>query len=84
MMQRHPRRAACRVQQRIEQRPVGHRVRAILHAFGFAVRRGDRAGIQMVASNHNRRFQFTVFHHFIERQTGDVAFTQTEPANARR
>ena len=38
VMDRHPRRARSRVQQRVEQRPIAHRIRSIPHRLGLAVR----------------------------------------------
>ena len=38
VMQRHPGRTTSRVQQRVEQRPVGHGIRAITHRLRFAIR----------------------------------------------
>ena len=57
VMQRHPGGARGGVEQRVEQRPVGDRVGAVLHRFGLAVGRGDRAGIEMVAADDDRRLQ---------------------------
>ncbi len=54
MVQRDPGGAACRVQQRVQERPVRHGVGAILHRFGLAVGRGDRARIEMVAADDDR------------------------------
>ena len=57
MVQRHPGRARRGVEQRVEQRPVGHGVGAVPHRLGLAVGRGDRAGIEMVAADDDRRLQ---------------------------
>src|SRR5882672_11841832 len=55
VMQRDPRRPAGTVEQRIEQRPVGHSIRAIAHRFGFAVRARNRAAVEMIATDDDRR-----------------------------
>src|SRR3546814_4447765 len=54
MMERHPGRAARGVEQRVEERPVADRVAAVLHRLGFAVGRGDRARIEMVAADDDK------------------------------
>jgi len=38
----------------------------------------------MIAPDHDRSFQCAISHHLVECQTRFVAFTVTEPANARR
>ena len=38
----------------------------------------------MVTPNHNRCFEFAIFHHFIERQARQMPLAQAEPANSRR
>ena len=54
---RSPSRARRRVEQRVEDRPVGDRVGAVFHAFGLAVRRRHRAGVEVVAADDDRRLQ---------------------------
>ena len=41
--------------QRVEQRPVGDRVGAVAHRLGLALGRGDRARVEVVAPDHDRR-----------------------------
>jgi hypothetical protein len=55
VMERDPRRAARRVEQRIQDRPVGHGVRAVKHAFGFTHGGGHRTGVHMIAADHDGR-----------------------------
>ena len=83
MVQRHPGGAARRIEQGVEQRPVAHGVRSVLHGFGLAVRGCHRSAVQMVATNHDGGAQFTAFNHLVKGQTGAVALTQADPANAR-
>src|SRR5258708_20233352 len=52
VVQRHPGRAARAIQKRIQKRPIRHRIRAVLHRFGFAVGGSDRAGIQVISAHH--------------------------------
>src|SRR5262245_35549899 len=83
VMERNPRRPARRAQQRVEQRPIGNRIRTILHAFGFAIRTRDRAGVEMIATNDDRRLELTRRDHFIERKAEPMPLSQTDPADAR-
>ena len=55
VVERHPRRAARHVEQRVEDRPVGDRVAAVLHRFGLAERRRHAAGVEVVAADDDRR-----------------------------
>ena len=80
---RDPRGAAGDVDQRVEQRPVGHRVRAVAHGLGLALGRGDRAGVEVVAPDDDRRAQLAAGHHLVEAQPGAVALAVAEPADAR-
>ena len=50
-----PGRARRDVEQRVQDRPVGDRVGAVAHRLRLAVRRGDRAGVEVVAPDHDRR-----------------------------
>lgn len=83
MVQTHPTGAACRIDQCIQYGPIGHCITAIEHGFCFAVRRCHRSGIEMVSSDNNRRFHFPRAHQFIECQSGFLALTLPQPANAR-
>ena len=67
VMQRDPRGSAGTVEQCIEQRPVGHSIRAVAHRFGFAVRARNRATVEMIATDDDRRLQFAPRHHLVER-----------------
>ena len=68
VMQRHPRRAAGGVEQRVQQRPVGDRIGAVQHRFGLAIGRRDAAGVEMVAADDDRRLQLAACHHLVERE----------------
>src|SRR5690606_11095913 len=84
MVEAHPGGAAGDVEHRVEQRPVADRVAAVLHRFGLAVGRGDRAAVEVVAPDHDRRLQFAVADHLVERQAELVALAQADPADACR
>src|SRR5438067_1909708 len=84
MMKRNPTRAARRVQKRVENRPIGDRIRSVFHSFGLAIRRRDRSSIEVIAANGNRSFQITPTDQFINRFTHLSALAITEPTDARR
>ncbi len=84
VMQRDPGGAAGGVQERVQQRPVGYRVGAVLHRLGLAVGAGDRAGIQMIPADHHRRCQFSLRHHLVESEAQPVPLAEADPADARR
>ena len=65
-------------------RPVGDRVRAVLHGLGFAIRRGDRAGVQVIAADDDGRLELAARHHVVEREAEPMAIAQAHPADARR
>src|SRR5215469_6160152 len=62
IMDRNPARAAGRIQQRIQDGPVGHGIAAILHAFRLAVRRRHGAAVQMIPPHHDGRFDLALLH----------------------
>ena len=72
------------VEQGVEQRPVGDRVAAVLHALGLAVGRGDAAAVEMVAADDDRRRDFAVPDHLVEGEAEAVALAEADPADARR
>ncbi len=82
VVNRHPRRARRRVDQRVEQRPVGDRVGAVEHRLGLAVRRGHRPGVEVVAADHDRGRQLAGRHHLVELQPGQMPLAVAEPADA--
>src|SRR6266851_4871023 len=84
MMKRNPTRAARRVQERIEDRPVSNCVRSVFHPFRFAKRRSHRSGIQMIAANRDRSFQIATANQFVDSFAHLCAFAIAEPADARR
>ena len=83
MVQADPGGAAGGVKQGVQQRPIAHRICAVFHGFGLAVRAGHAAGVQVVAADDDGRFQLSGAHHFVERQPRLVPFTQPQPADAR-
>src|SRR5262245_48986997 len=84
MMDRYPGRSRSSVEQRIEQRPVRHRIRAVAHRLGLPVGASHRAGIEVVAPDHHRRLELAPPHHLVEGEAEPVALPETDPADARR
>ena len=80
---RHPRGAGGGVHQRIQQRPVGDGVGAVAHGFGLAVRRRDGAGVEVVAADHDGRFQFALPHQAVDGHAELGALAVAQPADAR-
>ncbi len=72
------------VEHRVEDRPVRDGVGAVAHRLGLAVRRGDGAGVQVVAPDHDRRRDLAAAHELVEAQPGAVAVAVADPADARR
>ena len=63
VMDRHPGRAAGGVEQRIEQRPVRDRIRAVPHRFGFPIRARHGARVQVIAADDDGRRQLAARDH---------------------
>ena len=59
MMKRNPARPRRRIEQRIQNRPVGDGITSILHRFGFAIRRRHRTAVEMIAAADDRRFDLS-------------------------
>ncbi len=84
VMQRDPARARRRVDQRVEQRPVGDRVGAVDHALRLPVGRRHRPRVEVVAPDHDRRADLAGRDHRVEAQPQPVALAVAEPADSRR
>ncbi len=82
IVNRNPACTARGIEQGIQQRPIGHRIGAIAHFFGFAERRGDRAAIEVIASDHDGRLQFSARDQIVERNAEFFALPIAEPADA--
>ena len=79
-----PRRARRRVQERVQDRPVGDRIGAVAHRLGLAVGRGDRTGVEVVASDHDRRRDGARANELVDREACLGAVAVAEPADPRR
>ena len=78
-----PGRAGGDVQQRVQDRPVGDRVGAVLHRLGLAVGRRDRAGVEVVAADDDRRLDLAAADELVDREPGPGAIAVAEPADPR-
>jgi hypothetical protein len=83
VVDRNPGCAAGSVEHRVQERPVRHSVRAVAHCFSFAIGRSDRAAIEVVSANHNRRLQLTARNEVVERKPELRALAIAEPADSR-
>ena len=79
-----PGRARRRVQERVQDRPVGDRVGAVAHRLGLAVGGGDRAGVEVVAADHDRRRDCARADELVDREARPGAVAVAEPADPRR
>ena len=66
VMNADPRCAVDRIDQGVEQRPVGDGVGPVQHAFRLAVGAGHRAAVEMVAADDDRRLDHAACHQFVE------------------
>ena len=80
----HPRCPRCRVQQGVEQRPVGNGVGSIQHGLGLPVGARHASRVQVVPADHDRRRELSRGHHLVEAKSGEVALLVAEPANTGR
>src|SRR5437868_2155360 len=77
-------RAGSGVREHVEDRLVGDRIRAVLHRLRLAVRRRDRAAIEVIAADDDRRLHLAGAHELVEREPDLRAVAVAEPADARR
>ncbi len=82
VMERYPCGAADGVDEGVQDRPIADGIRAIQHPFRLAVRRSHRAGIQVVAPDHDRRLDDPLRHQVIESLPGCRSLPISKPANA--
>ena len=71
-------------EERVQDRPVGDRVGAVHHRLGLAERRGDRAGIEVVAADHDRRRHLAAADELVEDQARLRPVALAEPADPGR
>ena len=84
VVEANPCRSAGAVHQRVEERPVGNRVGAVLHGLGLAVGAGDGTGVEVVAADDDGRPEFAARHHLVEGEADLRAVAQADPADAGR
>ncbi len=78
-----PGRSCGRVEQRVEDRPVGDRVGAVSHRLRLAVRRRDGAGVEMVASDRDGCPNPPRADEVVDREPGTRTIAVAEPADPR-
>jgi hypothetical protein len=84
VMDAHPGRACCDVDERVEDRPVGDRIRPVAHRLRLAIRRGDGSGVEMIAADHDGRLHRAAPHELVHREPRLRAVAVAEPADPRR
>ena len=77
-------RARGRVQERVQDRPVRDRVGAVAHRLGLAVGRRHRTGVEVVATDHDRRRDHARPYELVDREAGLGPVAVAEPADPRR
>lgn len=83
MVKADPRRAAGRVDERVQNRPVANRIQAIFHRFGLTVGADNQTAVEVVAANHNWCFHLAQRHQFVKIQPGARSFSIAQLADAR-
>ena len=81
VVERHPRRPRRRVRHQVQQRPVRDRVGPVGHRLGLPVRGRDRAAVQVIAADHDRRGDLAGRDHLVEPHPGLVPLPVAEPAD---
>src|SRR3989454_4273260 len=76
-------RASRGVQERVEQGPVGDRIRAVAHPFRLAVGGGHRARVEVVPRDHDRPAELPRCHHAVDRLPELRPLPVGEPTYAR-
>ena len=84
VMEAYPMGACGGVEQCIEYRPIRDGIAAVAHRFGLAIGRGNAAGVEMIASDDDRRFDLAVADEIVESEPCSRAIAVSQPADARR
>ena len=84
MVHAHPGRAGGDVDERVQDRPVGDRIRAVKHCLGLSVRRGNGARVEMVAPDDDRRANLPRPNELVDREARAGPVTEAEPADPGR
>src|SRR5262245_27765954 len=79
----HPRCAASRVHESVENRPIGNHVTPVKHRFGFSERGCDTSTIKMVAPDNDRCFYLSLRNEFVDEKASFRSLAILEPAYAR-
>src|SRR5919109_3107707 len=73
-----------RVEESVQDRPVGDRVGTVTHRLRLAIGRSHRARIQMIPPYPDRRRRLAAANELVDREAGLGPITEPEPADARR
>src|SRR5205085_1356112 len=84
VVNRYPGSAGCSVEHGVEQRPIRHGIASVFHAFGFTIGRSHGSAIKVIATDHNRRFDFSLLHKVVHRETELRTLTIAKPADSSR
>ena len=84
VMDADPRRARGRVEERVQDRPVGDRVGAVAHRLRLAVGRGDRARVEVIAADHHGSRDAAGADELVDRESCARPIAVAEPADPRR
>ncbi len=77
-------RTCRRVEQCVENRPIRDRVAAVTHRLGLAIGGCDAPGVEMIATDHDRRSHRSGAHQFVEGEPSFGAIAEAKPADSRR
>jgi hypothetical protein len=83
VMDADPRRARGDVEERVQDRPVGDRVRPVAHRLRLAIGGRDGARIEMVATDRDRGAHAPAAYELVDRQPGNRTVAEAEPADPR-
>jgi hypothetical protein len=81
MVEADPGRPSDRIDQRVEDRPVGHGIGSVHHRLGLPIGTGDGTAVEVVTADDDRGLHFTAGHHLVESVAGPASCTVTEPAD---
>src|SRR5256712_9405230 len=83
VMPGYPRRSRRRVEEGVEDRPVGDGVAPVAHRLGLAEGRRHRARVEVIAADDDRRPELAATDELVDRFTELGALAVAEPAHAR-
>src|SRR3989441_12105208 len=82
LMDAHPSRASCSIQQGIEYGPISDSITTIKHTFSLSTRRSNTSTVKMVSSNPDRPSKLPVRHHLVYQSTKLSPLSEPKPAHS--